>query len=598
MGELIQTLFGLFGGLAIFIFGMNMMSESLQKVAGSKMKKVIGFLTMNPLMGVLAGVITTAVLQSSSATTVMVIGFVSAGLMTLKQGISVILGANIGTTMTAQLIAFKISDYVYLIVFIGFLIFFIAKSERVKNIGNSIFGFGLLFTGIETMSSVMKPLASSPVFTDLIAHVADIPVLGVLVGTIMTLVVQSSSATIAVLQNFASQAGPDGVSSIIGLAGAIPILLGDNIGTTITAILASVGQSRNAKRVALSHCMFNVSGALIFIWFVKPYAALIQMISPKGPEVEVISRQIANAHTCFNVTMTLLWLPLIWLLVKIVMAILPEKSSERLNNRKPLYLDGNLILQPAAALEMTAREVIHCSDMVGELIPACADAFKKSDAAELKELEEETKAIAGINDAIMNYLANLFSAGVLTEKQSAKAASLMGVMTEIDRINTQCRIMTQYAEEKNEKNYNYSETAMSDIAREMKSVGDMYEHAVDMIKTGNTQHMDTFMRAKDRITDLDIALRKAHMKRVKEGVCDSGLTAPYTRILNVIDRISNCCLNIAEAANNEHVSFEDFLANDTELDDDETSGGAGTDERANGGKAENTETGKMEGSYA
>lgn len=576
MGEIIQTLFGLFGGLAIFIFGMNMMSESLQKVAGSKMKKVIGFLTMNPLMGVLAGVITTAVLQSSSATTVMVIGFVSAGLMTLKQGISVILGANIGTTMTAQLIAFKISDYVYLIVFIGFFIFFIAKSERIKNIGNSIFGFGLLFTGIETMSSVMKPLAASPVFTDLIAHVADIPVLGVLVGTLMTLVVQSSSATIAVLQNFASQAGPDSVSSIIGLAGAIPILLGDNIGTTITAILASIGQSRNAKRVALSHCMFNVSGALIFIWFVKPYAALIQAISPKGPEIEVISRQIANAHTCFNVTMTLLWLPLIWLLVKIVMTFIPEKSSERLNTRKPLYLDGNLILQPAAALEMTAREVIHCSDMVGELIPACAEAFKKGDSQELKELEEETKAIAGINDAIMNYLANLFSAGVLTEKQSAKAASLLSVMTEIDRINTQCRIMTQYAEEKNEKNYNYSESAMSDIAREMKSVGDMYENAVDMIRTGNTQHMETFMLAKDRITDLDIALRKAHMKRVKEGLCDSELTAPYTRILNVIDRISNCCLNIAESAKNDNVSFEDFLANDSDIDseaDDEDEGG-------------------------
>lgn len=576
MGEIIQTLLGLFGGLAIFIFGMNMMSESLQKVAGSKMKKVIGFLTVNPLMGVLAGVITTAVLQSSSATTVMVIGFVSAGLMTLKQGISVILGANIGTTMTAQLIAFKISDYVYLIVFVGFLIFFIAKSERIKNIGNSIFGFGLLFTGIETMSSVMKPLAASPVFTELIAHVADIPVLGVLVGTLMTLVVQSSSATIAVLQNFASQAGPDGVSSIIGLAGAIPILLGDNIGTTITAILASIGQSRNAKRVALSHCMFNVSGAMIFIWFVKPYAALIQAISPKGPEVEVISRQIANAHTCFNITMTLLWLPLIWLLVKIVMTFIPEKSSERLNTRKPLYLDGNLILQPAAALEMTAREVIHCSDMVGDLIPACAEAFKKGDSQELKELEEETKAIAGINDAIMNYLANLFSAGVLTEKQSSKAASLLSVMTEIDRINTQCRIMTQYAEEKNEKNYNYSESAMSDIAREMKSVGDMYENAVDMIRTGNIQHMDTFMRAKDRITDLDIALRKAHMKRVKEGLCDSELTAPYTRILNVIDRISNCCLNIAESAKNDNVSFEDFLANDSDIDsepDDEDEGG-------------------------
>lgn len=568
MGELITTLFGLFGGLAIFIFGMNMMSESLQKVAGSKMKKVIGFLTMNPFMGMLAGVITTAVLQSSSATTVMVIGFVSAGIMSLKQGVSVILGANIGTTMTAQLIAFQISDYVYLIVFIGFLIFFIAKSERIKNIGNSIFGFGLLFTGIETMSSVMKPLASSPVFTDLISHVANIPVLGVLVGTLMTLVVQSSSATIAVLQNFAAQAGPDGVTSVIGLAGAIPILLGDNIGTTITAILASIGQSRNAKRVALSHCLFNISGTMIFIWFIKPYAAFIQFISPKGPEVEVISRQIANAHTCFNLTMTIIWLPLIWLLVKIVMLILPEKASERLDTRKPLYLDGNLILQPAAALEMTAREVMHCSDMVGKLITTCAETFEKEDSPELNDLIEETSSIAGINDAIMNYLANLFSAGVLTEKQSSRAANLMSVMTEIDRINTQCRIMLGYIREKNDKKHNYSETALNDISEVMSRVADIYDSAVNMIRTGDTGAMENIVAAKENVTELDIALRKAHIKRVKEGKCDSGLTAPYNRILNVIDRISNSCINIAEAAKNDHVVFEEFIANDADMDDE------------------------------
>ena len=260
MNSTLEVIFGLLGGLAVFIFGMNMMSDCLQKAAGEKMKRILALLTKNPILGVLAGALTTAVLQSSSATTVMAIGFVSAGLMNLPQAISIILGANIGTTMTAQIIAFKLSDYIYAIIFIGFIISFVVKSERAKNIGQTIFAFGLLFLGIETMGSVMKPLASSPIFTDMIEQVSHIPVLGVAVGTLMTLVVQSSSATIAVLQNFAEQPRPDGVSSILGLAGAIPILLGDNIGTTITALLASIGQTKDAKRTALAHCIFNISG--------------------------------------------------------------------------------------------------------------------------------------------------------------------------------------------------------------------------------------------------------------------------------------------------------------------------------------------------
>ena len=284
MNSTLEVIFGLLGGLAVFIFGMNMMSDCLQKAAGEKMKRILALLTKNPILGVLAGALTTAVLQSSSATTVMAIGFVSAGLMNLPQAISIILGANIGTTMTAQIIAFKLSDYIYAIIFIGFIISFVVKSERAKNIGQTIFAFGLLFLGIETMGSVMKPLASSPIFTDMIEQVSHIPVLGVAVGTLMTLVVQSSSATIAVLQNFAEQPGPDGVSSILGLVGAIPILLGDNIGTTITALLASIGQTKDAKRTALAHCIFNISGCFLFIWFVKPYAALIQYISPKGQD--------------------------------------------------------------------------------------------------------------------------------------------------------------------------------------------------------------------------------------------------------------------------------------------------------------------------
>lgn len=299
MNEAVTTVFGLVGGLAMFLFGMNSMSDALQKAAGEKMKKILGFLTKNPVMGALAGALVTAVLQSSSATTVMVIGFVSAGLMTLPQAISVIFGANIGTTMTAQLMAFKITDYIYPIIFVGFMIYFVSKKERIKNIGMVILSFGLLFEGIEIMGSVMKPLASSPVFIDLMGKVSEIPVLGILLGAVMTLVVQSSSATIAVLQNFASQAGPDGVTSVMGLAGAIPILLGDNIGTTITALLASIGQSKSAKRTALSHSIFNITGSIVFSFLLKPFAAFVTFISPKGNEVDVIARQIANAHTTF-----------------------------------------------------------------------------------------------------------------------------------------------------------------------------------------------------------------------------------------------------------------------------------------------------------
>ena len=217
MNENVKVVFGLIGGLALFLYGMNSMSDALQKAAGERMKKILGFLTRNPIMGALAGALVTAVLQSSSATTVMVIGFVSAGLMSLPQAISIIFGANIGTTMTAQIIAFKISDYIYIIIFIGFIISFIAKSEKVKSIGQTIFAFGLLFLGIETMGDVMKPLAGSPVFVDLMGKVSSIPVLGVVLGAVMTLVVQSSSATIAVLQNFAAQPGVDGVTSILGL---------------------------------------------------------------------------------------------------------------------------------------------------------------------------------------------------------------------------------------------------------------------------------------------------------------------------------------------------------------------------------------------
>lgn len=549
MNDTVKILFGLFGGLAIFIFGMNMMSECLQKAAGEKMKKILSLLTKNPVLGVLAGALTTAVLQSSSATTVMAIGFVSAGLMTLPQAISIILGANIGTTMTAQIIAFKITDYIYLFIAAGFIVSFVSKKEKVKNIGQTIFAFGLLFEGIETMGSVMKPLASSTIFTDLIGKVAGIPILGVLLGTLMTLVVQSSSATIAVLQNFASQAGPDGVTSIIGLSGAIPILLGDNIGTTITALLASVGQSKDAKRTAVAHSVFNASGALIFIWFVKPYSSLIQYISPKGNEVDVISRQIANAHTGFNITMTLLWLPLISLLVKIVMKLIPDKKEEYiLVPGATRYLDGRIINQPAAALHLVTKEVIRCGRMVEEMLVKVRELSDKNEALLLNEIRKDGDAVHDVYVSINDYLNAMFAEGVMTEDQASESTRLMYILCDVDRIAFLCKEITESIIEPSNNAPKLSKEATKDLKKSVKLIHDMYEYALETLASGNPSHIKNIQKKKDEVLLLDDTMRQAHIERVGKKKCSAKLTALYNSILHDVDRMGNSCVNLVDMA--------------------------------------------------
>ena len=562
MNNTVEIIFGLVGGLAIFIFGMNMMSECLQKAAGDKMKKILSMLTKNPVLGVLAGALTTAVLQSSSATTVMVIGFVSAGLMTLPQAVSIILGANIGTTMTAQIIAFKISDYIYVFIFIGFLINFICKSEKIKNIGQTIFAFGLLFLGIETMGDVMKPLASSPIFTEMIAKVAHIPVLGVCVGTLMTLVVQSSSATIAVLQNFASQAGPDGVTSIIGLAGAIPILLGDNIGTTITALLASVGQSKDAKRTAVAHCIFNLSGAFLFIWLVKPYAYLIQQISPKGNEVDVIARQIANAHTGFNLTMTLLWIPLIWLMVKIVMKLVPDqKGKMQLIPSAPKYLDDKLVGQPAAALQLVAKEVVRCSKLVEDMLREIKEGKGKDIPVTLKDIVEKAEIEHELNTSITDYLSAMYSEGVMTEEQAAQSTGIIYVLCDIDRMADLCREIGENVTENSDKKQKLSKDALKELKKSISVILEMYEDAMHGIITGEDAFSDDIKEKKNEVLLLDENMRLAHAQRVAKKKCDAKLTITYNNIIHAIDRMGNNCVNLIDTALNQ-VNFKAFLTED------------------------------------
>lgn len=546
MNESMATVFGLLGGLALFIFGMNMMSESLQKVAGDKMKKVLGVLTRNAVCGMLAGALVTAVLQSSSATTVLVIGFVSAGLMSLKQGISVIFGANIGTTMTAQLMAFKISDYIMPIVFIGFLIAFIAKKEKVKFVGQTIFAFGLLFVGIEMMGDVMKPLATSPVFINMMEKVSNIPVLGVGVGLLMTLVVQSSSATIAVLQSFASQAGPDG-ASVIGLVGAIPILLGDNIGTTITAILASIGQSKDAKRCAIAHSVFNITGSFIFIWIIKPFAKFVEMISPKGNELDVISRQIANAHMSFNIINTLIWLPLLPVMVKIVMFIVRDDKEVSIEDYKEKsFLDKNVISQPIAAMYLVSQEIRRAGRLVSEMIGNMKATVMNNDSKALAELEKNAKLVTEIDENTVSYISGMFSNGSLTEEQSSTTAGLLYVLNDIARVSKRCEDASPVIRAKLEGKYKFSKDAVEELGKVIDNVEIMYRTSIVSLENGDTKTARKVFDYRKELRNMEKKFNKNHLKRLRKNNCKPEFTYPFSNVLHNLERIGDSCSGIVE----------------------------------------------------
>lgn len=546
MNESMATVFGLLGGLALFIFGMNMMSESLQKVAGDKMKKVLGVLTRNAVCGMLAGALVTAVLQSSSATTVLVIGFVSAGLMSLKQGISVIFGANIGTTMTAQLMAFKISDYIMPIVFIGFLIAFIAKKEKIKFVGQTIFAFGLLFVGIEMMGDVMKPLATSPVFINMMEKVSNIPVLGVGVGMLMTLVVQSSSATIAVLQSFASQAGPDG-ASVIGLVGAIPILLGDNIGTTITAILASIGQSKDAKRCAIAHSVFNITGSFLFIWIIKPFAKFVEMISPKGNELDVISRQIANAHMSFNIINTLIWLPLLPVMVKIVMFIVRDDKEVSIEDYKEKsFLDKNVISQPIAAMYLVSQEIRRAGRLVSKMIGNMKATVMNNDSKALAELEKNAKLVTEIDENTVSYISGMFSNGSLTEEQSSTTAGLLYVLNDIARVSKRCEDASPVIRAKLEGKYKFSKDAVEELGKVIDNVEIMYRTSIVSLENGDTKTARKVFDYRKELRNMEKKFNKNHLKRLRKNNCKPEFTYPFSNVLHNLERIGDSCSGIVE----------------------------------------------------
>jgi len=555
MNENVQMTITLLGGLAVFIYGMNLMSEGLQKTAGDRMRNILAILTRNPVVGVLAGAMVTAVLQSSSATTVMVIGFVSAGLMKLPQAISVILGANIGTTVTAQLIAFKVGDYAWFFVVVGFILFFFVKREKVHNVGETVFAFGLLFVGINTMSETMKPLAQTEAFSQLMLSVADSPILGVLVGTLMTGIVQSSSAIIAVLQNLASTPGPDGIHSIVGIAGAIPILFGTNIGTTVTAILASIGASVNAKRAALAHLIFNFSGTILFMFFIPVYTKLIVFISPKGDELEIISRQIANSHLVFNVICTILWLPFIWVMVKIVTKMVSKEDPLK-SALEPIYLDYKVIETPLFALQLAAQEILRLGEIASSMIGHARSAFIENNFKAVYKVQEMEEILNSVHSETVKYLSSLFGSDSVTEHQAVTISAYIHIAGDIEKIGDQCDNIAEFSEEKIKSDYGFSDSAVAELTVSFDQIQYMMKTTMNALRNGDTLLAQDVKEQEKEVNQMEIRLRKQHMKRLNEKKCSPEFTVIFTDVVHNIEKIGDYCTNIAKAVLSD-IDFKD-----------------------------------------
>ena len=545
--EALKIVLQLLGGLALFIYGMNFMSEGLQKAAGEKMKSILALLTRNVFVGILAGAAATAVLQSSGAVTVMVIGFVSANLMTLKQAISIIMGANIGTCVTAQLVAFQIGDFAWAFVIVGFIMFFFKfKYEKISDFGQAIFAFGILFCGLNIMAAAMEPLAQSEMFSNLMLKVADMPVLGVIVGAVLTTIVQSSSASIAVLQNLASTAGPDGVSSLIGLTGAIPILFGTNIGSTTTALLASIGGTVNAKRTALSHTIFNVVGTLVFIWFTPYIAEFVTLISPSGEELDVISRQIANSHLFFNLATTIAFLPLISVLAKAVVKLVPGTDEDR-DPMEAVYLDYNVLEQPFAAIHLATKEIERMAEITAHMIVDAKKAFLGNDMEAANKVIETDKLVNHLRDMIVKYLSSIFSAETVTEHQAASISGLMHVVSDVEHIGDRCKDIVGFAIDKIKYGYNFSDSACAEIYQCFDHGSKMVSDSIEALNTGNTPLARSVKQQQENMEELEEQLRHKHMKRLNTKQCSPEFSVIYTDVISDIRKIGDSCDNIANA---------------------------------------------------
>ncbi len=427
-----MLLMGLFGGLALFLFGMEQMSESLKAVAGERMKSILSRLTSNRLMGAMTGAFVTAVIQSSSVTTVLVVGFITAGLMSLSQSIGIIMGANVGTTITAQIIAFKITKFALLMVAVGFGMLFFGKRERIRQYGTGLMGLGLVFFGMSVMGEAMKPLRSYQPFLDWMIQM-ETPAVGILVGALFTALIQSSSATTGIVIVMASQ-------GLIALTAGIAVIFGANIGTCITALLASIGKPREALRASMVHVLFNVAGVVIWLPFIDQLANLVAGFSPVAQDLSGTAklaaespRQIANAHTVFNIANTLVFLPFAGQFARLVEKLVPDRSMEEERLVRAKYLDEELLSTPSLALDRARLEILHLGDLVMEMMHQILPAMLSGEREDLDQIAEMDDGVDLLHGQIVIYLGKI-SRHSLTEGQTAEFLKLMETTNDLENI--------------------------------------------------------------------------------------------------------------------------------------------------------------------
>jgi phosphate:Na+ symporter len=526
---------GLLGGLSLFLYGMERMSDALKTVAGEKMKDILAMLSNNRVMGMLTGAIVTAVIQSSSVTTVMLVGFVTANLMSLSQTIGVILGADIGTTITAQIVAFKVTKYALLLLAIGFGMLFISKREKIQQYGYMVMGLGMIFFGMGVMKEAMEPLRTYQPFIDLMANMSN-PVWGILVAALFTALIQSSSATMGVIIVLAMQ-------GLITLQAGIALALGANIGTCVTAGLASLGKPREAIRVAISHVLFKIIGVLIMLPLIGPFAKFIIYISPSPAEgltglqaaAAVLPRQVANAHTLFNVGIAVLFQPFISQFARFVYWLVPDKPLPEVEEIQPKYLSDMLLHTPSLALDAARHEIKRMGKRVDLMNAAMMPAVLTGNKESLMEVRDMDEEVDILYKHIVNYLAEV-SKLKLNEYQTQKMVKLMGAVNDLEHMGDVIEVnLIELGEQRLKKGLKISEATQKVINTIHVVVADALKAAVRAVVEEDT---DYAMRVISMKKDLNRLVEKAELHQAQRLVSeDSGKFEAYSVEVDIIEKL-------------------------------------------------------------
>lgn len=528
-------IFQFLGGLGLFLFAIKYMGDGLQKAAGDRLREILDRFTTNPIMGVLVGILVTILIQSSSGTTVITVGLVSAGFMTLRQAIGVIMGANIGTTVTAFIIGFDVGTYSYPIMALGAVLLFFFKKDRIQNIGQILFGFAGLFIGLEMMGDGMKPLRELEAFVDLTVSFSDHPILGVVAGTVFTLIVQSSSATVGILQGLYAE-------GLIPLGGALPVLFGDNIGTTITAVLAALAASVAARRAAAAHVIFNVLGTIIFLLILPLFVNYVDWIS--GILNLEDKMQIAFAHGTFNVINTLIQLPFVGLIALIVTKLVPGEDATVEYGAK--YLDKTLIGQsPSIALGQAKEEVVRMGEFSVKGIQESMDYLFTGDNKHANMTVQLEEAINNLDRVTTDYLVEL-SKESLSENDSKLHHSLFQNIRDIERVGDHFENLVELIQAKDSNRVKFSDEATQELKEMYELVLDTVSLAVLALDKQSKDFAREVLSKEDRIDELERVLRKRHILRLNKGECSGQAGIIYADIISNLERVGDHAVNVAE----------------------------------------------------